>query len=98
MQMQRLPLVGDHLFGGTTSKSKSFPGGESLKDSDASRWSAVTFFSDTTKLVLDSGGLLMEAMTVREWFLPRATAGRRRSPASVDRCSTSPNLLRVQMT
>jgi hypothetical protein len=64
MQMQRLPLVGDHLFGGTTSKSKSFPGGESLKDSDASRWSAVTFFSDTTKLVLDSGGLLMEAMTV----------------------------------
>ena len=66
MQMQRLPLVGDHLFGGTTSKSKSFPGGESLKDSDASRWSAVTFFSDTTKLVLDSGGLLMEAATVRE--------------------------------
>jgi hypothetical protein len=65
MQMQRLPLVGDHLFGGTTSKSKSFPGGESLKDSDASRWSAVTFFSDTTKLVLDSGGLLMEATNRR---------------------------------
>jgi len=37
-----------------------------LRDAGASRWSAMTFFGHTTKLVLDSGGLLMEAARVSE--------------------------------
>src|ERR1700686_3617846 len=54
-------------------KVEIFPGGKRLKDVAPPVGRRSPFSVARPKLVLDSGGLLMEAMTVREWFLPAST-------------------------
>ena len=62
----RLPLVGGHQLWVTRPKTKPFPPREMFGREYASRWSGMTTVGGTTKFVLDTGGLLMEAATARE--------------------------------
>ena len=50
----------------TRPKTKPFPRRETFGREYASRWSGMTTVGGTTKFVLDTGGLLMEAATARE--------------------------------
>ena len=64
--LRRLPLVGGHLFRWHDQKVKIFPGGKRLKDVAPPVGRRSPFSVARPKLVLDSGGLLMEAMMSRQ--------------------------------
>src|SRR5215472_12275468 len=52
----------------TRPKTKPFPRRETFGREYASRWSGMTTVGGTTKFVLDTGGLLMEAATARKRY------------------------------
>ena len=74
LPMWRLPLVGGHLYRWHDQKSKSFLEAK-IEGRDASSWSGVTFYGDTTKISLDSGSLLMEAARVSKRYFGTSATG-----------------------